>query len=789
MSKSPLTISISVRDLVEFVLRTGDLAGGGGFVGPTRALEGTRGHQRIQRSRPKEYETEVSVSHQIETAELVLTIKGRIDGILRTPELVLIDEIKTVMGASGAEADPMHWAQGKMYAAIYLQKYPRESIDVQITYLDLDAGGVTEHRQSFSSSDLSGFFAEVTSCYMEWLKQHVQWLQTRDPSIKSLSFPFPEYRKGQRELAVAVYRTLARGGRLFAEAPTGIGKTISVLFPALKAMSEGKLSKIFYLTAKTIGRIVAEKTLADMRQAGLRLRAVTLTAKEKICFNSGQPCDIRTCPFAIGYYDRVKIAIKAALEREALTKAAIEEVARQHQVCPFELSLDVSLWVDAIICDYNYVFDPRVYLKRYFSEETGDYAFLIDEAHNLVDRAREMFSAELRRTELLELNRILREDLPHCAKTLRKAAKHFAAWKKEILDRAKPWAGGRDCIVSTEVPSDFISSLRAFLKEAESWLVQNKAAPFREPLLELYFRVTAFTRTADLFDERYLTIFDLAPVEPRIRLYCLAPSFLIGKALERGISAIFFSATLAPMEYFREILGGGVQNTTLQLASPFPAENFKVLVEDSIGTNFKERELTYDEVARSIVSVVQPRRGNYLVYFPSYKYLNQVWERFRSLSPEISTMAQTPGMNEIDREAFLAAFHGEHGRTLVGFAVMGGIFGEGIDLVGDRLVGAVIVGVGLPQICLERDLIRNYFEERKGSGFEYAYVNPGLNRVLQAAGRVIRSETDRGIVLLIDSRFGQARYMELFPRWWNPIVTRSEEVISEEVTKFWTGCG
>ncbi len=785
MAKSSL--SVSVRDLVEFVLRSGNLAGSGNFVGPTRALEGTRAHQRIQKSRPKEYETEVTVSHQIETPEFVLTIKGRIDGLFRTPETVLIEEIKTTLGPREEGVDPLHWAQAKMYAAILLQQDPREAIGVQLTYVDLQSSQLTEHRQTFTAAELRSFFDEVTASYLEWVRRYRQWSQLRDESIRALAFPFPQYRHGQRELAVAVYRALAREGRLFAEAPTGIGKTISVLFPALKAMSEGRFSKLFYLTAKTIGRTVVEKALADMRQTGLHLRAVTLTAKEKICFNDGRPCEVQNCPFAIGYYDRVKEAIKAALHREALTRTVIEEVAREHQVCPFELSLDLSLWSDAIVCDYNYVFDPKVYLKRYFAEEVGEYAFLIDEAHNLVDRAREMFSADLNKSEVIEVNRLVRRDLPSCSKALGKVNKQFLGWKKLSLGEAS--LAETPQVVSTEIPEDFIASLRLFLKEAEAWLVQNRPAIFREHLLALYFRVMGFVRTAELYDERYVTIIEADTDQPRVRLFCLDPSFLIQKALRRGQSAIFFSATLAPMDYFRDILGGVEGDATMRLASPFPAENLTVLIEDTIATNFRERDLTYDEVARSIAAVVRPRQGNYLVYFPSYKYLNQVLERFRVLHPEIPTLPQTPGMSEEDRERFLAAFHGESQQTVAGFAVMGGVFGEGIDLIGDRLIGAVIVGVGLPQISLERDLIRRYFQKKKGSGFEYAYAFPGMNRVLQAAGRVIRSENDRGVVLLIDSRFGQTRYHDLFPSWWNPVATRNAESISQVIRRFWNGGG
>jgi len=384
-SASKPVFSIQVRELVEFALRRGDLGGERDFVGPNRALAGTRGHQRLQRSRPAGYQKEVRLSHDIETAELILRVQGRIDGLLATAGGVLLEEIETVQGGGDRVADPLHWAQAKLYGFIYAHDNALARISIQLTYLDLDTGELTEFRDCFSLADLSAFFQETTAVYLDWLQAHHGWCQRRDESIRSLAFPFPRYRPGQRQLAVAAYRVLARGGRLFLEAPTGIGKTVSVLFPAVKALGEGKLERIFYLTARTVGRAVAQKALADLRQAGLRLRSLTLTAKEKICVQEGQPCDPTACPFARGYYDRCKPAMRDALAREEITRPVLEAVAREHQVCPFELSLDVSSWVDVVICDYNYVFDPKVYLRRHFAEEPGDYAFLVDEAHNLVD--------------------------------------------------------------------------------------------------------------------------------------------------------------------------------------------------------------------------------------------------------------------------------------------------------------------------------------------------------------------------------------------------------------------
>jgi DNA excision repair protein ERCC-2 len=884
-SASKPVFSVQVRELVEFALRQGDLGGGRDFAGRNRALAGTRGHQRLQRSRPAGYQKEVRLSHEIDAGECVLRVQGRIDGLLVSADEVLLEEIKTVKGGWDGVADPLHWAQAKLYGFIYAQANSLGQITIQLSYLDLDTGEVTELRNGFSLAELSAFFQEATGIYLDWLRAQCNWLRQRDKSIRALEFPFASYRPGQRQLAVAAYRVLAKGGRLFLEAPTGIGKTISVLFPAVKALAEGKLERIFYLTARTSGRAVAQKAHADLCRAGLRLRTLTLTAKEKICQGvrpfpgaassearlptavaapgdgrtpavpsnaPGQPCDTATCPFARGYYDRCKTAMRDALAREEITRSVLEAVAREHQVCPFELSLDLSSWVDVVVCDYNYVFDPKVYLRRHFSEEPGDYAFLVDEAHNLVDRAREMFSADLDTREIQDVRRALKQAAPRCAKalsrltsTLRKLAdaesltmaRVAQASQSAVSQVSKPAtpsisgqpadlevgdtagleacatgmapAGHGDCSPELDLfppekraiappnPDSTrpVQTIRAFpaplavpledaLTEAEIWLARNEPADFRESLLQLFFQLHSFQRTAELYDEHYVTI-----IEPgrsiRVRLFCLDPSFLLRQALARGKAAVFFSATLTPIDYYRALLGGDEEDKLLQLPSPFPPQHLAVLVQDRIRTHFKARAGSLADVVEAIAVLVEGRRGNYLAYFPSYQYLTAVQEQFHALHPAVPILVQRPGMSEPEREAFLAAFAAEHGETLVGFAVMGGVFGEGIDLVGDRLIGAIIVGVGLPQLCVERDLIRDYFQGQTGAGFDYAYTFPGMNRVLQAIGRVIRSETDRGAVLLIDARFAEQRYRRLFPLWWQPTRVRSIENIREALRKFW----
>jgi DNA excision repair protein ERCC-2 len=615
---------------------------------------------------------------------------------------------------------------------------------------------------------------------LQWARRLAAWRGVRDASIAAVQFPHAAYRPGQRELAVAVYRAIRRDGRLFASAPTGIGKTISVLFPAVKSLRKGTAEKIFYLTAKTVGRAIAEQALGELRGRGLRLRSVTLTAREKVCVRDGRACEVATCPLAVGFYDRVKAALAEALDAEALDRATLAAVGERHRVCPYALALEAARWVDVLIGDFNHLFDPAAYLREHFEENAGAHIALVDEAHNLIDRSREMFSAELTRREVRELRKNLRTALPACAKALGAVDRFLAKAEGEEESASVV----REPVVTDAVPEELVALVQRCADEAERWLVRNEEAEWREELLQFYFRANAFLRTAELFDERFKMIAE-AGREGRVRLFCVDPSRLLAKAIERVRAAVFFSATLTPLEFFRDSLGGAEGDALVQCGSPFPPENLAVLVADDIATDFKRRDATVDEVVEALCAFVGARAGNYLIFFPSYKYLEAVAERLRPRLAEVSWLVQAAAMSEEARADFLGEFRAEAGRTLVACAVMGGIFGEGIDLVGERLIGVAVVGVGLPQVCLERELIRRFFAGARGAGFEFAYQFPGMNRVLQAAGRVIRSETDRGVVLLIDERFGEARYRALMPGWWRVLRVRGARVICEALAEFW----
>jgi DNA excision repair protein ERCC-2 len=773
------SLKIAVRDIVAHRLRTGDLVFE--FLSSSRPVDAIRIHQKIQQSRPENYTPEVAVSHRIETELFTLTVGGRIDGVYLEPDRALIEEIKTTTRSLEHyvnNKDPLHWGQVKCYAYIYAKEHNLSEIGTQLTYYQVDSGEIRQFEQQFTSIELESFFKDLVTGYLQWAQTLANWELIRDESIHKLQFPFGRYRPGQREMAVGVYRTVKNGGQLLAQAATGIGKTMAVIFPALKAMAEGLNAKIFYLTARTTGRIAAEKALHKLREKQLKLKSLTITAKDKICFEPGNACNPEECEFARGYFDRANEALKDMFCQDAFTRPAIEAVARSHQVCPFEFSLELSHWADCIICDYNYAFDPRVFLRHFFQENNNDYTFLIDEAHNLVDRSREMFSAEIFKQPVLNVRRAIRSELPRVYKILGK----MNSWLVKERKKCEEHGPGRH---TKQPPDDLFPILSGFLGITERWLSLNIKAPFREELLDLFFAVSGFMRVAEKYDESYATCYEKLKNDLKLKLFCIDPSIQLGNALKRCRAAIFFSATMTPMAYFKKILGCNEDAAALTIPSPFPGENLTLFVSDRISTFYRDRERTRLQVSQAICTLTNQKKGNYLIFFPSYEYMMMVLESFKSHCPDSEIMLQTPGMSESERDEFLNRYKHPSHKSLVGFAVMGGIFGEGIDLVGERLSGVVVVGVGLPGISLEKELIKDYFTHTHNAGFEYAYQYPGINRVFQAAGRVIRTENDRGVVLLVDQRYATHRYRSLLPVEWEPIKVRDQEQFAEDLQRFW----
>ena len=761
-------IKLSIRKIVDWVLRCGDI--NSQFYDAAPMFMGAAIHRKIQKEAGENYQKEVSLRLETEIDGMPVIIRGRADGVINNPDgTVTIDEIKTTTLPLDYiyQQHEQHLSQGKCYAYMYLQtlENPPETITVQLTYFQLESEEIRRHTWGFTADELEAFFTDLLHKYGIWLRFEREWKSTRDTSISPLPFPFPNYRKGQRELAVAVYRTISASKKLYACAPTGIGKTLSSLFPSIKAMGEGKTAPIFYLTAKTVTRTVAEEAIKLMAGHGLRFKSVTLRAKDKICINIECVCNPDHCQNAKGHYDRVNEVILDVLENnDLITPAETELYAKKHQVCPHELALDVALWCDLIVGDYNHVFHPDAYLRRFFNDDQQDYIFLIDEAHNLTDRVRDMYTAALRKSTLNHIRTWIKDKDPLSVglrKNLRLLNTYLSDMRKEHENERS--------YVSQELDIVFLAFVKLAAEATSEWLTAHKGHQVHGNVLELYFEINKFLMIAEMYDENYTTIVEFYGQDVAVTLFCLDPSKIIAGGLSRAKSSILFSATLTPLPYYREILGGDSEDFVVSLPSPFDPDNLQLISHCGISTKYKDRESSYGPIAQTIYETISRKKGNYLVFFPSYEYMHTVYELFCSQFPQVETLLQETELSEDERADFLARFDSSNTSTLVGFAVLGGIFSEGIDLKGDRLIGAIIVGVGIPKISLRHDLIRDYFNAKNGQGYDYAYVFPGMNKVLQAAGRVIRTETDSGIVVLIDSRYATAQYRGLFPAHWGHI--------------------
>ena len=776
---------ISVRNLVEFILRSGSISSS--VTGRNRLEEGSRIHRKLQKA--GDYQAEVYLSITETHAGVEFTVEGRADGIIVSENGVTVDEIKSTLtplelieGEFSAGSITPHWGQAMCYGYIYCAKNGLERIGIRLTYYEMDTGGIKRFTRAFTAGELRVFFSELLTKYAVWVRFENEWKETASASMRELAFPFGSYREGQRKMAAAVYRTISAGGRLFAMAPTGVGKTISALFPAIKAVGEGRAEKIFYLTAKTVARQAAKDALDKMRGHGLRARSVIVTAKDKICFLNERDCRPAHCNRAEGHFDRINEAIMSVLlDCDDITAETIAVYAERYRVCPFELSLDVTLWCDVVICDYNYLFDPQVRLKRFFSDG-GDYIFLIDEAHNLADRAREMYSASVSKRDLMAVKKSIgKKD-----KNLRAALTRI---NKLLLDKRRE-CGDAGAIVAKGPEGELNALLEAFVFEFSKWLGENPDPD--KSLLNTYFDAISYLKIAELYDDNYTMLCEPGTGgELIVKQYCADPSRLLAECFSLGKTAVLFSATLTPASYFTAILGGGGDCKYLALPSPFARENLLLLVADGISTKYKDRDDSLDNVADLIFHTANGKTGNYIAYFPSYSYLSAVYTVFCEKYPHINTIRQEPGMGEGERDAFLALFDGgggenpRAGETLAAFCVLGGVFSEGIDLPGEKLIGTVIVGVGLPQINTELDIVRDHFGG-SGRGFDFAYRFPGMNKVLQAAGRVIRGALDRGVVLLVDERFALRRYTGLFPEHWSHWrAVRSADELSQELDTFW----
>lgn len=804
-----MEISISVRNLVEFLLRNGDIDNRHTSSKPDAMLEGGRIHRLIQRRMGPDYHAEVPLRHVINTPEYDIVIDGRADGIiyeynpdvtqdeLLLPEKgiitaegmplsvegikVTIDEIKgTYRDVTRMKKhDEVHLAQAKCYAYIFALQNSLSSIKVRITYCNIESEQIRYFHFDYTFEELREWFDELILEYRKWADFEFEWKKRRDASIKATDFPY-EYREGQKDLVTYVYQTIYHRRKLFIEAPTGAGKTMATVFPSVKAMGEGLVERIFYLTAKTITRTVAEQALSHLREKGLSFKSVTLTAKDKICFLDEADCNPVSCEYAKGHYDRVNEALYALLtESDNLSRDEILKYSVKYQVCPFELALDASLFADMIIGDYNYLFDPHAYLRRFFIEGVrSEYAFLVDEAHNLIERGRDMYSAVLFKEDFLELKRKVKDHD-------RKITLSLDGCNKELLE-LKRKSGTVNVIDEPEI-AGFIKKLLRLSSNIEDYLEDNEESPVRKDILTFYFEVSHFLLIYDLLSSDYVIYTDFDDDNRfMIKLFNVNPAYNLKLCMLRGRSSILFSATLLPIDYHKKLLGAEEGDYEVYAKSVFDPRRRGLFIASDVTSRYKRRsESEYRRIAEYIRKITSVKKGNYMVFFPSFAFMNNVREIYVSEYPSDRLLIQESVMRETDREEFLLNFAEENEETLIGMCVMGGIFSEGIDLKADRLIGAMIVGTGIPMVCNERQILKDHFDNDGLNGYDYAYKFPGMNKVLQSAGRVIRTVNDTGIVVLLDERFTERNYLRLFPREWGNYEIADINNIEDRISHFW----
>lgn len=757
-----------------------------GFAGKARAVEGTRLHQKLQKAEKDGYEKEVVFKKTIqfqEDAELI--IEGRADGIYTDAQGErVVDEIKsTVVNLEyiAQQTFPLHWAQAMCYAYLLAEQEALPQVMVRLSYIHAESEEVKYLYQNYTWEELTTFWDGLTGSYCEWLSWKYDWDQVRTANLKAQTFPFSAFRSGQRTMAAYIYKAIQEKEKIFLQAPTGIGKTISSLFPALKAMGEGQAEKIFYLTAKNVTGQAALQALSKMRQSGLRLKSMHIIAKDRICLQEKRECDPKKCPYAKGHYDRVNEAVLSALKQyDHFEKEQIQQIAEKYQVCPFELALDIAVWSDLLICDYNYAFDPAASLKRFFQERKKEYVLLIDETHNLVDRAREMFSAQISKQAFMQFRAALPKQ-SSLYKRISKINALFLEMKKKVPEDEN--------FLPAQPEETWYHALKRFCEKMEEYLqirVQEQGGEaIEETVWELYFDALFFLKIWDSMGEGYQPYFKKEGKDWILRLFCADPSSSLKAVYAQVRSVIFFSATLMPVDYYKELLGGEKEEKAIALDSPFAAEHKKVMV-SRVRTSYQNRQQSLQSVCLLLQQMIAAQEGHYMAFFPSFAYMEQAYTCFTESYPEERVIKQESQMSEEDRQAFLQQFYESKG-ALLGFCVLGGVFSEGIDLQGDALIGVMIVSVGIPQIGLERDLIREQMEVSKGKGFAYAYAYPGIGKVFQAAGRVIRTEKDKGVILLVDERFDQQRYYELYPKDWFPITKVQPQNLPAVLNEFWNG--
>ena len=797
-------IEMSVRLLCETALMRGALDSSRRSSREAMA-DGARIHRKLQAEAGGYYNPEVSLTNTSSYGGLYYTVSGRADGVIRREDALVVDEIKCVRSVEFyAPPKDVFLAQMKCYAYFLAVREGLEKIGGRITYYNTDNEKIRYFNYSFLTDELRGFYFDLLS-KVHWRAEFVRNHTVNEiPHASIARFPYPELREGQEIMIRECYSAMKKGKRLFAEAPTGTGKTISSLYPAVRVLGEGGADKIFYLTSKASTRSEAYRASGKLFEAGVKLRTVVVTAKEQVCMCGAKLCGMtgranlcnpKDCEYTRQYYDRVDQAIQELLNGgNGYPRKLICEVAKKYGICPYELSLDLSELCDIIICDYNYAFDPSVYFRRYFAPENmgkRKYIFLVDEAHNLADRARDMYSAQLKLSDFVSvLKKLLSEDISFAEliTELETMASVFMSLRRYCRDNLTKNADGTESgFFMSSVPVERLNkALDIFKLKVDPWLRKNKEHPLSNEISDLMLKVRKYIVVNECFDKGFRSYIEISGGDITAKTYCLDPSPIMDALLNRAHSSVLFSATLTPREYFVDVLGGRKNSVDISLPSPFDTENLCVAVADYISTRFEDRKKNAAKFASIIAASVCSKPGNYIAYFPSYACLEEVLKVFVRRYPQVETVVQKQGMNIREREVFLGSFKDDSGHLRVGFCVLGGAFAEGVDLPGSRLIGSIIFGVGLPGLSNERNIIQEYFDMNEGNGYDYAYTYPGMNNVLQAAGRVIRRDDDMGIVVLVDDRYGAPKYRELFPEHWSNVkYAGNAQSLAEIIRRFW----
>jgi len=780
---SKTSLKVSVTALADFSCRTGNLELSA-TVGPS-AKEGMKAHQRIQAIRASQSEVKLEIACSVDSVKV--TLSGRVDLIDSTEHR--LSEIKSTYVPADKLSESklaLQWAQLKLYGYCYLQQLrdngeliDSQSVQLELIHANLRTLSETSDQVSFSFDELEVFAIDAITRYVEWHQLVWRLQEDMKKTAADLSFPFPQYRKGQRDMAAAIFRAARDGETLLCEAPTGTGKTLSSLFPAVKAIGEGQVKHAVYLTAKTAGREAAMQAIRKLEAAGLHTTSVQIRSKAPTCFCSNGRCerdDNNTCPMTIGFFDRLPAAREEAINAGVLDGKALDNIAWEHQLCPFELALQLLPWVSLVVADFNYVFDPLVRIGR-FSESRRDTLLLVDEAHNLLDRSRGMHSGALLRDELLAASKLL-------SATHAPLAREINSLCSALLSHAKSHDGSEH--IDDEVPLKLVKKAGEVIQAYSNALDSGEQVP--EPLFDVFKMACRFAVISDLYGAQHKTVSTSQKrkrvMDVSVNLKCLDAAEFLRPQYKLFRSSIVFSATLRPAPFYRDALGLPEDAQQLVLGSPFSPDQVKHLVATQVNTRYQHRQSSTNELVRLLETMISSKQGNYMVFFPSYAYLEQVQSAFSALYPAIDTWTQPRNSTEDERASLLGALENAD-RTRLGFAILGGVFGESIDYVGDLLIGVALVGVGLPGIGAEQDLIANCYREQGLDGFDYAYRYPGFTKVLQTAGRVIRTETDRGVVLLIDDRFDQAFYRALYPQHWEVEKIESQSELESSLRLFW----